>query len=249
MKPVKDNFSALATIYAKFRPVYPAALYEFLRNHTPAFSHAWDCGTGNGQVAVELSRFFEQVTATDISQAQLDAAQQQSNISYIACRAEQTGFADNSFDLITIAQAIHWFDFDRFYAEAIRVARPGALLAAWTYTLCRIDAATDRIIDHLYQDIAGPYWDKERSYVDDEYRTIPFPFTAIDTPVFFIEEQWNLPQMTGYLGSWSAIAHYRQQNGTDPLQRITGELEKVWPADTVKTVRFPVYMRAGHIQK
>jgi len=249
MKPAIDNFSALADLYAKFRPVYPDTLYEFLRDRVPATDAAWDCGTGNGQVASHLASFFRHVTATDISRRQLDAAPHLDNITYLECRAEHTPFVDNSFDLITVGQAIHWFDFDTFYAEAKRVARNGALLAAWAYNVCRIDPETDLIINHFYENIVGPYWDKERQYVTDLYQTIPFPFEEIDTPEFHITTRWTLSHLEGYLSSWSSVDHYRKAKGEDPLELVAGALRDAWQADVEKEVVFPVFMRAGIIRK
>ncbi len=249
MKPAKDIFSTLADLYAKFRPVYPQAVYDFLYDRVPATGAAWDCGTGNGQVATQLATVFEHVTATDISHRQLDAAPKKDNITYLECRAEQTPFQDNSFDLITVAQAIHWFDFDAFYREATRVSRNGALMAVWGYNVCRIDPATDLIIDHFYEKITGPYWDKERQYVTDLYQTIPFLPEEIQTPAFEIVTRWTLSSLEGYLSSWSAVDHYRNAKGEDPLELIAPALRDAWQAGAEKEVRFPVFMRAGIIRK
>jgi ubiquinone/menaquinone biosynthesis C-methylase UbiE len=249
MKPAIDNFSSLADLYAKFRPIYPDTIYRFLQERVSATDAAWDCGTGNGQVAAELAKFFRHVTATDISRRQLDAAPRHNNITYLECRAEHTPFVDDSFDLITVGQAIHWFDFDSFYPEVRRVARNGALFAAWAYTTCHIDPETDLILDHFYKNIVGPYWDKERQLVDDRYQTIPFPLEETETPEFHISTRWTLSQFEGYLSSWSAVDHYRRAKGEDPLELIAGPLRDAWQADVEKEVVFPVFMRAGFIRK
>lgn len=176
MKETKDNFSTQSGHYAKYRPVYPEALYSFIYNQIKEFNTAWDCGTGNGQVASVLSDKFDKVYATDISKNQLQNAVAKENITYIQARAEHTPIADRSIDLITVAQAIHWFDFNAFYQEVSRVAKPGALLAAWGYGLLSVSPELDPIIEEFYADILGSYWDDERSYLDESYRTIPFPF-------------------------------------------------------------------------
>ena len=169
MKEVQDNFSAGAAGYAAFRPASPDEVFDFLYAHVRHFGTAWDCGTGNGQVAGRLADRFEQVIATDISSDQLKLAIQKDNISYRQERAEVTGIESASIDLITVAQAIHWFDFEHFYAEVRRVARPGALCAAWTYNLLKLTPEVNSVIDDFYQGTTRKYWDKERDLVDAGY--------------------------------------------------------------------------------
>ncbi len=180
MKPVKNLFSAQAKEYKQFRPTYPTALYQRIYQEVHIKEHAWDCGTGNGQVAIELAKNFKKVAATDISQSQITQADHQENITYIVSRAENTHFASETFDLITVAQAIHWFDFEQFYQEVTRVGKPGGLLAVWGYGLIQFTEATiNTIIRHFYKEITGPYWDTERHFIDEAYQTIPFAFPEI----------------------------------------------------------------------
>lgn len=247
MKNIQDNFSELANMYARFRPLSPASLFHFLYEHVSHFDNAWDVGTGNGQVATVLAEKFAHVAATDISQEQLLRAVAKENIHYEVARAEQTDFPDHFFDLITIAQAIHWFDFDAFYKEVKRVAKPGAIIAAWTYVLVRIDAETDTAIQHLYTQVLGDSWDEERKYVDAAYTTIPFPFEEIEAPVFEIKDEWNLEQFLGYLGTWSAVKHYKAKYNIDPIEAARPLIAATWDANELKTVTFPVYMRIGRV--
>jgi methylase of polypeptide subunit release factors len=92
------NFIAQASFYAKYRPTYPSVMYDFILGHTIGRAQAWDCATGNGQVAVELSKHFEQLMASDVSQSQLDNAIKAPNIKYLVAPAESTPFEDHSFD-------------------------------------------------------------------------------------------------------------------------------------------------------
>jgi len=248
MKQTIDNFSTGSANYASFRPESPDSVFEFLYKNLNGFGTAWDCGTGNGQVAARLADRFDKVIATDISEEQLKLAQRKDNIEYRKERAEQTLIADASVDLITIAQAIHWFDFDSFYREVRRVARPGAIIAAWTYTLLHVDEAVDKVIGRLYWDISRPYWDKERDYVDAEYATIPFPFDELQSPVFSIEKQWDVEQLIGYLGTMSGLKHYANQTGTDPVALIKDDLVRAWGPERLKTITWPVCMRAGFVK-
>jgi len=247
MKQLKDNFSDGSDEYALFRPESPAEIFDFLNTHVPALGTAWDCGTGNGQVAARLAERFNKVYGTDISKEQLSNATLKENISYLLERAEHTSLPDGSIDLITVAQAIHWFDFEAFYKEVRRVARPGAVIAAWTYTVLKFNDSIDEVIHKLYVPITGPYWDAERKLVDDGYATIPFPFREIKTPVFRIVKQMSLPQLEGYLRTWSGVKHYQKKTGTDPVSLISEELKKAWGHEQVKTVVWDVFMRAGHI--
>ncbi|HXL57847.1 MAG TPA: class I SAM-dependent methyltransferase [Chitinophagaceae bacterium] len=244
---MKDNFSAQAKLYASFRPYYPDLLYDFLFQQVKNFNSTLDCATGNGQVAVALAKKFKEVYATDISEKQLAHATQLPNIIYKQEAAEQTSFADKYFDLITVAQAVHWFNFDKFYSEVKRMLKPDGIIAIIGYGLIRVNKAIDEWIDHFYWNIVGPYWDKERKYVDEEYTTIPFPFKEITAPVMYIEYKWNIDQFIGYLNTWSALQHFIRQRGYNPVtEELLQQLNNVWQDDIIQTVRFPLFVKAGH---
>lgn len=240
---MKDNFSTQSDKYAQFRPTYPDALFEYLLTLTPGREHAWDCGTGNGQVAQQLAAFFDTVSATDISRRQIDNAVVLPNIHYSVQPAENTGFADNSFDTITVAQAIHWFDFNAFYAEVDRTLKPGGLLAVIGYGLLQIDPAIDTVITGFYRDVVGPFWDKERRYIDEAYRTIPFPYADLPAPPFSIDFQWTFDHLIGYMGTWSAVKHYEKAKGENPVTAIGPRLKKAWGNAPLKKGRFPILLR------
>lgn len=246
---MKDNFSERSALYSQFRPDYPTALIDFICSEVPGFSRAWDCGTGNGQLARHLSEHFIQVFATDISARQLGNAVAADNISYSVQPAEQTTFADDQFDLIAVAQAVHWFDFEKFYAEAVRTAKNNALIALIGYNRPRIDGNIDELTDDFYFSTVGPYWDAERKYVDENYKTIPFPFTEITSPEFAHELSWSAEQLLGYFSTWSAVKHYTKQNNTDPVSKIREKLLRIWPEQELKTARFPIITRMGRISK
>lgn len=249
MKEVKDLFSKQAATYAAFRPVYPNELYEFLFGITENFDTVWDCGTGNGQVANRLSERFATVFATDISEKQLDNAVKKDNIIYKVCRAEASGLADSSVDLITVGTALHWFDLDSFYKEVKRVAKTGASIAVWCYAPFRAEPSLNELVDYFYKDIVGKYWDPERKWVDEEYKTIPFPFEEIPAPKLEIKVNWTKEQWTGYLRSWSAVQHYINDKGTDPVLLIQDRLDGLWQDGEVKELVFPLFIRAGKVHK
>ncbi|WP_299821772.1 class I SAM-dependent methyltransferase [uncultured Pontibacter sp.] len=241
----KDNFSVQSASYAAFRPHYPQALYDFLFALPGAKQTAWDCGTGNGQVAAVLAEKYKHVYATDISEAQLQKATPKPNISYYKASAEASGLANQSIDLITVAQAIHWFDFDAFHQEVKRVAKTGTHLAIWGYGLISISKEINPAIAHFYQHVTGPYWDPERSHLDEAYRTIPFPYPEITCPDFEIKVTWNRQQLMGYLSSWSSVQHYIKKNGSSPLPKLESKLRQLWPDGLSIEVTFPVFMRLG----
>lgn len=248
MKEIKDNFSAGSANYATFRPESPKVLYDFLLQQVAHFDAAWDVGTGNAQVASVLADHFKTVYATDISTKQLENAVQKDNIIYREERAEHSSLPDTSIDLITVAQAFHWFDFDSFYTEAKRVAKPGALLSIWTYNLLSIDKGEiDDIINDFYFNTVGPYWDAERKYVDVGYKNIDIPFEEIETPVFPMKLRWDKEQFLGYIGTWSSVRHYKNKEQADPVAILADRLQGHWQAGTVRDIDFPVFMRLFRI--
>jgi ubiquinone/menaquinone biosynthesis C-methylase UbiE len=244
---MKDNFSAQSEQYVKFRPTYPNELYQFLLSLVKTKDKAWDCGTGNGQVAQELSKHFKEVYATDISEKQIKNAIQRANIFYKVESAERTSFLDKSFDLITVAQAIHWFDFDAFYKEVTRVIKPNGILAVIGYGLLSINKDTDAIINRFYREVTGPYWDKERKYIDEHYQTIPFPFKEIESPQLYNSYEWSLEQLIGFLDTWSAVQHFIKANKQNPVELVYKDLQQAWGINSTKTVRFPILLRIGKL--
>lgn len=237
----KDLFSRQAEGYAAFRPTYPDELYKFIYSHVSHWGKAWDCGTGNGQVAQMLSLKFHEVYATDISSRQLGQARHASNITYSVCKAERTPFPALSFDLITVAQALHWFELDQFFEEVRRVARSGCILAVWGYALCMIDDPVDKDMQDFYSDTVGPYWDRARKHVENHYTSIALPYQEIQFPALFITRRWNLRELTGYVRTWSATQEYVREKKADPVDVLFSTLSEKWMAGEVKTVRFPVF--------
>jgi len=242
---MKDFFSGQAKLYATFRPHYPDELFQFVIQHVPQRNLAWDCATGNGQVAQYLSPYFKTIIATDISHQQLDNAHRADNIEYVLMPAEKTSFADNQFDLITVGQALHWFNLPAFYAEVKRVGKNNAIIAAWGYNLCTVHPAIDAMLHDFYHNVVGPYWDSARRHVEDEYANLTFPFENVDAPRFFMKTQWNLDQFTGYLSTWSATQQYIKIKQTSPVFELKEKLKSLWPADEKKIVNFPVFLKLG----
>lgn len=241
----KDHFSSVAQDYARFRPGYPAALFSTLAGIAPGRGLAWDCATGNGQAALHLAGHFSRVIATDLSQEQLERAIPAPRVEYRRAGAEASGLDPSSVDLITVAQAVHWFDFDRFYAEARRVLADRGVIAVWTYHRAladpEIQAATER-----FRERVGGDWPPERRWVEEQYRTLPFPFAEIAIEPLVHEEAWDLERLLGYLSTWSAVIQYRRRTGRDAVAEVRPELEAAWgePAQT-RRLRWPIHLRVG----
>jgi ubiquinone/menaquinone biosynthesis C-methylase UbiE len=244
---MKDNFSKQASEYSKYRPHYPNEMIDYLISFVKNKSKALDIATGNGQIAHKLSASFESVYGIDISQNQLDNAIPASNLEYKLEPAEKTSFDNQTFDLITVAQAIHWFDFDLFYKEIFRILKPDGIFAVLGYGLFSTNAESDVIIRNYYYNIIGPYWDEERKYLDAKYTTIPFPFDEITTDSFENHFTWSFEELIGYLETWSATQHYILKNNSNPLDLIREELKISWQKND-KKVTFPLLFRIGKLK-
>lgn len=244
----KDHFSQVAKEYRTFRPEYPEELFQWLASIAPDQDTALDCGCGTGQAAVALARHFDKVYAVDPSPEQIANAIANEKVMYQVASAEQTGLARNSQDLVIAAQSLHWFDLDRFYPEVSRIARQGAVFTAFSYGLVTVTPEIDKIIEHLYYDALGQYWPPERRHVDEGYRTLPFPFKELTAPEFVMTANWGLNHMLGYLATWSAVKEFRSQTASDPLKVVGAELQEVWGQEDLKTISWPLVIRAGIIK-
>lgn len=247
-KTFKDHFSGRADDYTRYRPTYPPAMFAWLAGLTSRHELAWDCGCGNGQAAIGLAPYYEKVMATDPSQQQIENAIPHERISYAVARAEESGLDPACIDLVVVAQALHWFDFERFYAEVRRVTRPEGVLAAISYGEVRVEGEPDRVVSHFYHDLIGPYWPPERRYVDENYTTIPFPFAGIAAPTFAMEAEWEMGHLLGYLGTWSAVKEYERKRGENPLAMIADELATAWgDPGRPRRISWPLNLRAGRV--
>lgn len=241
-----DHFSSVSAGYAAFRPRYPDALFDVLAEAAPARDAAWDCATGNGQAALGLARHFTHVVATDASEAQIAHATPHPGVTYHVAPAEASGLEDHSMDLVTAAQAVHWFDRPRFWAEVRRVLRPKGVVAVWTYRLFSIGPELDAIVRRFYHDTVGPFWPPERKVTEEQFHTIEFPFTEFPMPKFVIEQRLTLDDVAGYIRTWSATRGFVRQRGRDPVEDLATELAPVWgDPQAPRLARWPVAVRAG----
>lgn len=242
-----DHFSGVAACYADFRPHYPAALFDYLAELVPRRALVWDCAAGNGQASLDLALRFDRVVATDASEEQIAAATAHPKVEYRVAPAEASGLPDACAGLVTVAQALHWFDLDRFYAEATRVLSPAGVLAVWAYGVNQVEGSpVNEIVQDYYANVVGPYWPPERKLVEDGYRTVPFPFTGITPPAFHMETRWTLAQLLGYFSTWSATNRCLKATGRNPLDLLAPALARAWgDVTSPRRVVWPLSVRVG----
>jgi len=243
-----DLFSDKASLYASARPRYPDELFAFIGALAHAHHCAWDCGTGNGQASASLSRYFSSVQATDPSQEQIANAIALDNVHYSVQRAEQTDFPAGSFDAICVAQALHWFDFDAFFAEVQRVAKPGAVFAAWGYDWFSVSAEFDAAFKASILDIIAPYWAPQNQLLWRGYVDAPIPWPRITAPAFQIQAQWNLYELLAYVHSWSATRRCMTALGAGFFEAAQEALAPLWGTPQLKrNISMPLHLVAARI--
>jgi ubiquinone/menaquinone biosynthesis C-methylase UbiE len=239
----KDHFSGHAGSYAAHRPGYPGALFEYLATHCPERELAWDCATGNGQAARSLAPYFRRVVATDASAEQIAAATPETGVEFLVAPAEASALVVESVDLITVAQALHWFNIERFFEEASRVLKPGGILAWWTYHHCSAGPDIDAIIEAVF-DAVDDYWPPEREIVENRYRDVLMPFREIAAGPFSMSMSWSAGDIMNYMGTWSATQRFRAETGRDPLETFRPAMAAAW-GDGQRTVTWPLILRVG----
>jgi len=241
---MKDNFSTQAATYAQFRPRYTENIFKPINDECVEKNTVWDCATGNGQAAVILAQHFKKVFATDISQKQIDNAMPADNISFSVASAENANFDKNSFDLIVVAQAVHWFNFEKFYDNANQFLKKDGIIALVGYGVHSVNAEIDFIVNNFYEETIGPYWDTERRHIERHYTTIPFPFDEIKIPETQMPFDISFEAFIGYLNSWSAVQHFKNKNNYNPVELIEKPLKNIW-GDGLRQINFPVFYRVG----
>lgn len=241
-----DHFSGDSDEYRASRPTYPAALFEWRASASSGREIAWDCGCGSGQASMPLGDYFDEVIATDASSAQIGAAPERSNLTFRVATADASGIPGGTVNVVTVAQAAHWFEHAAFHAEVARVLRPGGLLAVWCYDLHEVSAEFDAVVRRYYSEIVGPYWPARRLHVEQGYRELPFPYERIETPTFAISHSWTFAQVYAYIGTWSSSQNYMKALNKDPRALVEEELLAAWGDEERREVSWPITVLAGY---
>ena len=242
---MKDRFSDRPDNYAAFRPAYPPEMISYILSLVKGRTACWDVGTGNGQLLSKLAPAFEYAFGTDISKEQLSMAPVLPNTTYKVCSAGEDPEVSHTFDLITVAQALHWFSFDDFYIIVNRYLAADGILLVAGYGLMRCDEQLNGLVDEIYEDVLGKWWDPERKHVEDSYRSIPFPFEEVICPAFSINIPWQRHHLEGFIRTWSAYKRYVNAGNPDPVPAWMARVNAIWEAGEIREVHFPVFIRAG----
>lgn len=247
---MKDRFSHVSVDYQQYRPSYPIALWKYLSTLLPKACIAWDCGCGTGQATAPLKKICSEVWATDISKTQLAQAPPLEGVIYQQASAEKSGLLEGHFNLILAAQAAHWFHLPAFYQEAQRVASPNARLLVMGYGLIEtVHVVIQAAIHQLYFQILSGYWDIERRHIDSQYSTLYFPFETLPWPDFYIQVEWCLSQLLGYLNTWSAKQPLLAAGKSDEWMEWEKQLTRKWPNSPLEPIgfTFPIFGKMANL--
>jgi ubiquinone/menaquinone biosynthesis C-methylase UbiE len=244
-----NKFLHNAQEYTAHRPQYPLNLFAYLANLVPHKKVLLDCGTGSGQAARDLTKYFEYVIATDLSYDLLKIAPKESNLIYIKVEAEYLPIRSQTVDMITIGQALHWFSLNKFYGEVNRILKPNGIIAAWCYNQCVINPKINALISKIYRLVTSTEnLTIQRQYVYNHYQTIPFPFKRISTPKFELCVEWNLKELYGYIATWPGLLEYEKNTNTNVLSQLELAFISAWgDINTKKTITWPIYLLVGEL--
>ncbi|MFJ3264198.1 class I SAM-dependent methyltransferase [Pseudomonas sp. NPDC086581] len=245
---LRNWFDQGGQAYARFRPEYPAELAAYLASMAPDRALAVDVGCGSGQLTRQLAEHFSSVVGLDPSADQIAHAALQENVNYACAPAEELPLLSRSASLITAAQAAHWFDLPRFYAEVRRVAGPNAILALISYGVLRLEGTLGERFEQFYWNEIGPFWPAERKLVDSGYATLDFPFSEFPGPEIAIRLAWNLEEFLGYVSTWSAVRSACEGEREDLLHDFAADMANRWgDAAVTHPVSWPINMRIGYV--
>ena len=241
-------FSDHSDLYAQARPRYPDRLFKYLAEQCQETECAWDCGTGSGQSAISLARYFSRVDATDVSREQIVNAVEHPQVRYAVEPAEKTAFPDASFDLITVAQALHWFDFAKLWPEVQRTLKPGGIFSAWAYTWFHVSERVDAVVERDLLEPIRRYWAPQNRLAWDGYRNVFFPFEELAVPEIQMNLAWNVDELVAYVRTWSATRRYIEANGQEFLEGFADRVKGAWGDLGVrKPVSMEFFMRVGRL--
>lgn len=241
METNAKSFNLKSEQYANARPRYPVDFYKHLINLLDTHYRLWDCACGNGQVAIDLVDYFDELYATDSSENQIKNAFKHHKIKYQVTQSEYTSFPDDYFDMICVAQALHWFNLKDFFKEAERVLKPNGVLAIFGYGYIKVGDEVDNILEKEMYAVIDEFWSDGNRMILSGFRGVTFPFTKVDIPTFSMNQNWSLSSLLAYLDTWSAVKRYNEHNNENITQTLKSHLQKIWDLDELKTVKMDLY--------
>jgi SAM-dependent methyltransferase len=244
----KDHFSKQSSAYKAHRPTYEPRFFKTIASFANNHNLAVDIGCGSGQSTIGLEPYFQKVVGADPSFNQLSNADLGGNTSYFVCAAESIAMADNTFDMLTVGQALHWFEHDNFYSEARRILKPDGAIVVWCYGLFTIDEGVDSVINYFYHDVVGPHWPSERRHVENAYNEIPFEFVNVKRLKIDMTARWDVHAVIGMLSTWSATQKYQDAKKENPIQLIERDLTNAWGNAGEKAITWPITILAGYLK-
>lgn len=246
----KDYFSTKSDAYANYRPKYPATLAEELAKLCYQKDTALDCGCGSGQLSVLLANYFDEVIATDASSQQIENATAHPKVKYKVAPAEAAPLDNHSVDMITVAQAAHWLDLEKFYAEAKRLLKHNGLIALITYQNAILeDEECNLILNRFYGETLDSYWPPERRIVESGYKQLSFPFREISFPDIEMSDQWNFNLLYGYITTWSAFKAFEKAGGQAEINQFKDSLSTAWSdVERKQKIIWPLSLRVGYVE-
>jgi ubiquinone/menaquinone biosynthesis C-methylase UbiE len=248
MKQKAPDFSSLSESYQKFRPSIPKLFFDFLFTTVYEQGRAWDCAAGTGQNSKALKAGFKNVAATDISSQMIKKAQRHSGINHCVAQSECACFKDQIFDLVLVAQAIHWFDLPMFYNEVKRVLKKDGIIAAVAYGFSSIEQSIDLILEKFRFQFLDPYWHPRAKMVFEGYQNLSFPFEEIEIEPIHLKIRWNMYELLGFMRTWSGVKKFIEDHNEDPVLKIVDVLEREWGnPESKKELTFPLYTRIGKV--
>ena len=224
----QELFSDKANLYESSRPTYPKAIYKFLAALCPSNKLAWDSACGNGQAAIGLVEEFSKVYATDVSKEQIANAKKHSQISYAIAPSEKTDLENESCDLVCVAQALHWFNYELFWPEVNRVLKPEGVFVAFGYNWPSINKEVDTAISTSFMKIVEPYWAPQNKLIWNHYNDLEIPFEKIESPDFVMQVNWNLNEFFNFLHTFSAARRCMDAIGTNFFDNTYEHVAGIW---------------------
>lgn len=210
----------------------------------------------------QVAEHYEQVIATDVSEEQLKHAMRHPRIRYhdtpLSISEEELVSligGENSVDLVTGAQAVHWFDLPKFYSIITRILRkPGGIIAVWCYKSFAVSPEFDHVMKQFY-DTTVPYWKRNVQYLSDGYKELPFPFESVGLGFEGQPLELDMPKEVAFEGfltmlrSFSAVNTALKQ-GVDLLsEKVVKELENAWGGSKlVRTITYKAFMLVGKVK-